>query len=186
MHIRTFSGRLVDPLRPVPDDVEPYSMMHSLCLLNRFTGHSKWPYSVGQHTLILVRYLEKRTRDRGIIRAAIIHDFSEAWFNDLASPVKVELPEYKEYNRRASELIRGVLGVSSADLYAMDYADKRVYIDERDALANFQTGHDFGMNDNLVRLGIDPKEFQESYWRDVRNKLWAKFDEYFPEWEGLN
>lgn len=181
--IRTVSGRLVDPFNPVVGDIIPATFIHSISCLNRFTGHAKYPYSVGQHTLALCRIVPEHLR-----RAAMIHDWQEAWFNDLASPVKAELPNYKHHERRAGEFIAGMMGVSGGELEELDDWDKRIYVNERDVM--FDTIEERGMGDQLMRLDIEKHStaylFTEMHWLDVRRHLLLKFSGYFPEWGDPN
>lgn len=185
MRIRTYSGRLVDPIRPVKEDVEPYSMIHALSQINRFTGHSVYPYSVAQHSLILTKYVRRRGLSIGAQRAALVHDLAEAWFNDLATPVKCELESYKHHMRKAELVINNTLGVSRDDLAAIKVYDHRMYINERDALCNVvEPDAAEEMWSDRLRLHLDPCEFNEMYWRDVRTAMWHEFQRLFPEWEG--
>lgn len=174
--IRTGSGRLVDPFRLTMEDIEPYYIMRALCQINRFTGHGKWPYSVGQHTLILVDHVPD-----GLKRAALVHDWQEALFNDLASPVKnhPEMGAYKRAEHVAGECIAVWQGVSLQSLAELDKYDKRLYADERDAL--FETIGELGRGDDLVPLGVHPLYFEERPWRDVFADLLQKYDDLFGD-----
>jgi uncharacterized protein len=179
--IRTNDGRLVDPMNIKPEDVIPRVMIHSLCQINRFTGHADWPYSVGQHTLNLYYYLKHymKLHSRDIRRAALIHDMQEAWFNDLASPLKCEMLEYKAAEHKAALVVRATLGVSSEALEFIDMFDKRMYKNERIAL--FKNIDELGMGDDYVELP-DPQgvlHFYEEPWRMTKSVLLHVFNEEF-------
>ena len=174
--IRTYTGRLVDPFNPTLADIEPVSMLHSVCLINRFTGQSRWPYSVGQHTLNLYNYVPEDLKP-----AALVHDLSESWFNDLASPVKKECPEYKDAEHHATWFIADQLGVSMVSMDQLDDYDKRMYKNER--LALFPVVQELGMGDQYDPLpGIPECWFEETPWRTVRTKLTTAFNKTFPHW----
>lgn len=149
--------------------------MHSISCLNRYTGHARHPYSVGQHTLNLIRYVPSRLR-----RAAMVHDWSESWFNDLASPVKAELDTYKHAEHDAQRFIAEVMQVSERELDDLDYYDKAIYIDERNAL--FPPRTNTGMGDDRTGLGIERRYFAEQNWKDIRTKLFMQFMDLFPEY----
>lgn len=174
--IRTGSGRLVDPFNIVRGDIQPYYVLRALSHINRFTGHGKWPYSVGQHTLILVEHVPAHLK-----RAALVHDWQESLFNDLASPIKnnPELYAYKRAEHVAGETIAQWMDVPLGHLAELDGYDKRLYADERDAL--FETIDDLGRGDNLVPLGVHPLWFQERPWGDVFDDLLLKYEQLFPE-----
>ena len=177
--IRTSDGRLVDPLNITPADVIPSVMIHAICLLNRFTGHTVHPYTVGQHTLNLVRYVPKRLK-----RAALVHDFQEAWFNDMASPLKAEMQDYKVAEKRAGVVVAHTLGVTMAELDDFDNYDKRIYLNERNAL--FPIIEERGMGDDRKPLadirGV--LRFEEQRWWFVRDCLAHEFENLFPEHAG--
>lgn len=168
--IRTNDGRLVDLLNITKEDVIPEVLIHSICLLNRFTGHTRYPYSVGQHTLNLVNYVPDHLK-----MAAMIHDWQEAWFNDLASPLKRELPAYKSHEKLAGVVVASVMQVSPDHLEELDFYDKSIYANERDAL--FDHIDERGMGDERYRLG-DPYGvlcFDELPWRIVKMQLMSRF-----------
>ena len=173
--IRIVTGDLIDPFDPKPEDIKPHAFIHSISLLNRFTGNSAWPYSVGMHTLALMDYVPMHLK-----RAALVHDWSEAWFNDLASPVKFECHSYKTAEKRAGLFIADVMGVSPRELEELDIYDKRIYADERDAM--FPDIKEMGMGDEYSPLGVEPDYFQETPWRKTRSTLWVWFENAFPEW----
>lgn len=174
--IRTSDGRLVDPLNVTSADVIPSVLIHAICLLNRFTGHTKHPYSVGQHTLNLVRYVPQHLK-----RAALVHDWQEAWFNDMSSPLKAEMPDYKSAEHHAGSVVAYTMGVSQSELDEFDQYDKRLYLNERDAL--FDVIDERGMGDDRKYLE-DPKgvlRFGERNWKYVRAALDGSFINLFPE-----
>lgn len=158
--IRVKSGRLVDPFQLTLDDVQDVDFIHALSCINRFTGHVKYPYSVGQHSYVLYRHVPT-----GLRKAALIHDFAEVFFNDLASPVKARFLSYKQYEKAAMAVIAEYFNVSQDDLKLVSVYDKRIYVDERNALHENITER--GMGDERVALDIDPWFFRERQWRDV-------------------
>lgn len=167
--IRTNDGRLVDPLKPTPADVRPRVMIHSLSQINRFTGQCNWPYPVAQHEINLYKLVPARLR-----KAALTHDLGESWFNDLASPVKAEYDGYREDEEYAKVFISAHLGVSLEELHELDWWDKNIYINERNAL--FSHIGETGMGDERQGIPDVPTHFfAERNWRDVRRELSSLF-----------
>lgn len=162
--IRIKGGRLVDPFNLTEDDVRATDFVHALSCINRFTGQVMYPYSVAQHTIVLYKHVPKELR-----KAALIHDFTEVYFNDLASPVKREFPAYKEHEKKAAWPIVKVFDVPMWQVQDVGEYDKRLYKDESVNLFDVIEGH--GMGDDLEPLGIDPWFFRERHWRDVCNEL---------------
>jgi len=169
--IRMHSGRLVDPFNLTPEDIVPETFIHHLCLINRFHGATKYPYSVAQHSMNLAYLVPSH-----LVKAAVIHDFSEAVFNDLASPVKYEFPDYSYEERQAGYFIADVLGVKQKLLEDLKQYDLRIYINERDAL--FDNIDEIGMGDEQQPLYVPPglsDLFNETPWRKVKQdflELW--------------
>lgn len=174
--IRVLSGHLVDPFDLKKEDIPRIDFIHSICLLNRFTGHSKYPYSVGQHTYILTNHVPKKLK-----KAALIHDFSEALFNDIASPVKARFHEYRHYEETAQKIIFDYFKVPWSDMEELHDYDKSIFMDERNVLFENIEDQGLGMGDDRKALGIDPEWFKETEWRTTKTKLQAEFKWNF--WE---
>lgn len=170
--IRTLDGRLVDPFNIQPEDIRPWVIIPALAKINRFTGQSAWPYSVAQHTYNLYTIVPAHLR-----RAAITHDFAESWFNDLASPVKAALPDYKLAEQEAGKRVAEYYGISEATHAEFDEYDKRIYKDERNML--FPVIVELGMGDQYSPLGIDPVLIRDIGWHAaMRNLREAFIDEF--------
>lgn len=61
---------------------------HALSMINRFNGHTRRPYSVAEHSL-LVKDIAKCEGASPIAQmAALMHDAHEAFIGDVSSPVK--------------------------------------------------------------------------------------------------
>lgn len=122
--IQTYSGLLVDPLHLSIQDIRLEDIAHALSNLCRFTGHTSQFYSVAEHS-VWVSYLAPGP----YMADALIHDASEAYLQDIPSPLK-QLPEftfYREAERRAMDTIREALGLlpyyrdGMADVYKTDF-----------------------------------------------------------------
>lgn len=198
--IRMFNGRLVDVFNLQPADVVPINFIHSLSLINRFTGASPWPVSVMQHSLKIEQYVKDQSfpyyvdmndfkqftnehEARSYMRedwmqfrrACFIHDWSEALFNDLASPVKKQFPGYRDHEHRALKVIFKTLNVPYQYLDRVDPMDKQIYRDEVRSTWGIQ--HDTYDTD---RIGLGVK-YTEQPWRDVRAEAIAKYAELFSD-----
>lgn len=107
--IRISSGRMVDLNAFTSEDVDLFSINRSLNNLRRFTGHYKFsrPLSVAQHTM-LVKMIADRLypRDGGTRLMCIIHDFPEAYYSDLSSPLKRHLGD--SFRNKIKEIDRVV------------------------------------------------------------------------------
>lgn len=87
--IETFTGKHFHFLDPTYDQIDIRDIAHSLAFTCRYTGHSRRFYSVAEHS-VLVSYLAVEPL------AGLLHDASEAYITDIASPIKPHLGNYKE------------------------------------------------------------------------------------------
>lgn len=81
--IQTYTGRRVDPLNLQPSQVCLEDIAHALANKGRYTGHAKFFYSVGQHTLLGAAQMPADFR-----LAFLLHELSEVYLPDIAGPLK--------------------------------------------------------------------------------------------------
>jgi hypothetical protein len=98
--IVTFSGRTINPLDPDPDDISIDDIAHALANACRFTGHTKVPYSVAQHSYLV----HTKVPDEDKLWACL-HDAPEAYLGDLAAPIKNSKSPLAEAYLRAEEVL---------------------------------------------------------------------------------
>ncbi|CCV12907.1 hypothetical protein [Mesorhizobium sp. STM 4661] len=124
------TGRLVDPFQIEKYSFTAIDFIHPICLLNRYTGHTRKPISVGEHTVKLADSLQVRAR--GLKRAATIHDFGEALTNDIPHPYKKD-PDFRAYvklEERVQRHIFNVFGEPWENMEALHEFDRRICADE--------------------------------------------------------
>lgn len=107
--IRTYTGRIVDPMNIDPRQIDPVDISHALGQLCRFNGHTSRFYSVAQHSLIVAAIIDMASVAGWHTPAeALMHDAAEAYLTDLPTPIK-DLPalaEYRDAERRAMRAVR--------------------------------------------------------------------------------
>lgn len=81
--IRTFTGKLFYPFNPKARDIDIEDIAHALSNSCRFTGHCRRFYSVAEHCYHVSKLCSKEDALWGLL-----HDASEAYIADIASPVK--------------------------------------------------------------------------------------------------
>lgn len=123
--ITTFSGVTFSPLSPRPEDINIEDIAHALSNLCRFTGHSRFFYSVAEHS-VLVSYLTPPA----LALAGLLHDASEAYLNDIAGPIKHAFPEYVKAEYVLQKMIEKKFDVSS-DWPEVEEADKAALLIEQ-------------------------------------------------------
>lgn len=88
--IETYTGKQFHILDPQQDEIDLYDIAHALSMQCRYTGHCESFYSVAEHSYIISLMVPKEDA-----LAALLHDASEAYLTDVASPVKPLLENYK-------------------------------------------------------------------------------------------
>lgn len=109
--IQTRTGKHFYINNPSALDFSVEDIAYSLSNLCRFTGHSPRFYSVGEHSLACL--------DVAIVLDAtplqclyvLFHDASESVMNDLARPVKQNVPDYKALEDKISKVMWEVVGI---------------------------------------------------------------------------
>lgn len=94
-YILTFTGKRFYPMAPCPEDICIEDIAHALSLTCRFGGHCKFHYSVAQHSILMHDNVEPEFR-----KHCLLHDASEAYASDIVRPLKHQMPEYLEVERR--------------------------------------------------------------------------------------
>lgn len=123
--IRTFTGRYVNPLELHPADIDIRDIAHHLSIINRYTGASPEPFSVAQHSVLGTAYFcSVKTK-----LAFLLHDAAEAYFNDLASPVKHDprMQWYVDLEHRTTKRIYEVFGLDPGLLDLTKEVDERMF-----------------------------------------------------------
>jgi hypothetical protein len=89
--IATFAGAEVFPFDPKPEQIFLEDLAHALAMKCRFTGHTRFHYSVAQHSVLMVKLALNRGMSKEVQQFALLHDASEAYLPDVASPLKKSL-----------------------------------------------------------------------------------------------
>lgn len=98
--IRTYSGCYVNVFNPEPETINIFDIAHALSNMPRFAGHLPVFYSVAQHCVLGLKYVNYTNH-----MAWLLHDATEAYLMDLPRPIKMRMPEYKAIEARLMSLI---------------------------------------------------------------------------------
>lgn len=107
---RMLSGRRLDLLDPTPMDIEVEDIAHGLSFVARWNGqtHGDFPYSVAEHSLLVLRIFEK-IKPKANVRErmfALLHDAPEYVIGDMISPVKHAVGSgYEDLDQRLTAAI---------------------------------------------------------------------------------
>lgn len=135
--IGTYSGRLVTPLDMQPEMVCIEDIAHALSMKCRFTGHCNKFYSVAQHSVLVARHCLHPHKYAGLM-----HDSTEAYLPDVASPVKRALNGFTEIEDRLAYVIASVMGIQFPFHENIHFVDKVLLRSEYRDLMNLPLGYD--------------------------------------------
>lgn len=113
---------------------------HALSLINRFNGHTKFPYTVAQHS-VLVSYLVPG--DQAL--AGLMHDGHEAFVCDIPTPLKMLIPQYKGIEKHCMRELRTRFHLPLEDTPEVKWADATMlYTEQRDMMPPPDEPWDYG------------------------------------------
>ncbi|WP_374074395.1 HD family phosphohydrolase [Bdellovibrio bacteriovorus] len=87
----TLSGNRFNILNPDPNAVKIEDIACALARQARFNGHTRFFYSVGQHSCLGAEV----SPTKEIALHMLFHDATEAYIGDLVSPIKALLPDFE-------------------------------------------------------------------------------------------
>ena len=156
--VRTWSGTMVDPVRPGLNDVRIDDIAHALSLICRYNGHNQNHYNVAAHSIhVMDRVAELGIDDPHCLLMALLHDAEEAYFGDMASPLKARYPRYVEdgINLRTFIYDKYIPTWDSNRMWldVVNSADADVYVMER--LSFFQS-YASAEEDMMKKFGKSP------------------------------
>jgi len=86
--MQTVGGRKFVPDAPDPTAIDIQDIAHALSHVCRFGGHTREPYSVAQHSVLVCDTVATLGGTPDEIRWALLHDASEAYVGDVVWPLK--------------------------------------------------------------------------------------------------
>lgn len=121
--IQTYTGLMVDPMHLSLQDIRLEDIAHALSNLCRFTGHTSRFYSVAEHCVHA-----SRVAAEWATREALLHDASEAYLQDIPTPIKQcnGMEFYRAAEKRAQRAVSARFGVGALDSVYVRQADVRM------------------------------------------------------------
>lgn len=94
-YIETFTGKKFHFLNPTKEEFDIIDISSALANQCRFTGHVRQFYSVAEHSILTAAIVKEWGGTIQQQLQALMHDGTEAYLTDVASPVKPFLDGYK-------------------------------------------------------------------------------------------
>lgn len=128
---RTHSGRMIDLSAPVPEDINLEDIAHHLARVCRFGGAVDEYYSVASHSVYVARIVEAwEGATPELVRAALLHDATEAYLGDMVSGLKRLNAPYKALERQWARVVEKRFDVSFEGCPIIKDADLRARLSE--------------------------------------------------------
>lgn len=121
------SGNLIDLMNPDASLIEIEDIAHALSMLPRWTGATRFPYTVAQHSI----WCFQNVPGLELGFQALMHDATEAFMNDLAKPVKNKCPNYQLMEGRLWHEIARKYGLPEILDPRVKHVDAQALISER-------------------------------------------------------
>ena len=128
--IQTYSGRQFFPLDPQFGEIALIDIAAALSKLTRYCGHCLRFYSVAEHSVLMARHLLGQGEMIEVVRAALLHDASEAYLVDVPRPIKGELGPYREIEDGLMHVIASRFGFDWPLRAVVKHADDAILADE--------------------------------------------------------
>src|SRR5574343_1397519 len=129
--ISTYTGGRWYPLDPRVEDVNIEDIAHSLSMLCRYNGHSKYFYSVAEHCWLLSYAVPDPFK-----LEALIHDGSEAYTSDIPRPFKYSesMSAFRDVEDANPRAVYEYAGLSYPESPIVKEFDRRIVRNEGEIL----------------------------------------------------
>lgn len=146
----TYTGKRFHLFDPASEEICIEDIAHALSQLCRFTGHSKWFYSVGQHS-----WHASFLVPPPFAMEALLHDAAEAYVNDLSRPLKHDprMSAYVDVEQRIDARIRHVFHLpltAHMSPEVKDVDNKLVYTEAKQLVAESDWADQYPQYDDLI------------------------------------
>jgi hypothetical protein len=118
--------------------VDIRDIAHSLACQSRFTGHTHEPLTTAGHSVHVSRLVAWLGGSRDEQLYGLIHDGGEAYFADIARPVKhaPQMENYRREEKKAASVVAAAFGLSPEEPVIVKQADDiMLAIEARDQMA---------------------------------------------------
>ena len=171
--IGTYTGKAFYPMDPRPDEVDIEDIAHALSQTCRYAGHTRVPFSVAQHSVLVSRHVPPEFRLWGLL-----HDATEAYICDIPRPLKGHLTNYKYIEDHLMSVIAKKFGLKGTIPPEVKEVDNRILWDERAAFFKKVPDQPWDLTAKPLGIKIHPlppeeakAEFLLRYWQYTHEEI---------------
>ncbi len=174
------TGNIVDIFNLQKEQVCKEVIILGACRINRFLGQTEYAYPVAAHLIGGYWYLESIGASETLKKQWLIHEAFESYSGvDLPSPLKAELPLYKEAENRALQIIAEAFGVNPAESDEIKELDRAIMVSEALTLMpNQDYWLKFSFENNITPIRskyvLTQKECNEENLYKTLTDIWDK------------
>ena len=128
--LTSWSGVDINITSPQASDIHIKDIAHSLSMICRYNGTTRYHYSVAQHSLAVANVAQKMGYPPEQVLYALLHDATEAYICDIPRPLKSLLSEYRKIEQSLNQVIMDKFGISGVDTTTVDVIDYNIVYDE--------------------------------------------------------
>lgn len=129
--LMNYTGNVIDIFNIQKEDVNSEVIILGACRINRFLGQTLYAYPVAAHLIGGYMYLNDIGASLTLKKQWLIHEAFESYSGvDLPSPLKAELPLYKEAETRALKIIAETFGVNPVESAGIKILDRSIMVAE--------------------------------------------------------
>ncbi len=148
--MQLYSGKQFWPFDPRVGDFDIRDIAHGLSNLCRYAGHTRFFYSVAEHSWLLSFAVHP-----SLAMEALLHDGSEAYVADIPKPIKRELKDYCFVENTIQSVLAEQFGLQYPFSDAIHTADRAILANEaHDCLSKCEVNWTEGMS-RLSIYGTD-------------------------------
>lgn len=133
--ILTYTGKVFDFDALDSNEYDINDIVHSLGLQNRFLGHTRQPWSVLKHSLLVEALCFYFNYGPATQLAALLHDASEAYIGDVPTPLKHSYTNFKEKEEQILRSIYKALCPQICDEYGILHGEIWEKVKHADSIA---------------------------------------------------
>lgn len=185
--IETYQGKRFHVLFPQVSEVDIFDIAHALSNQGRFTGHTKFFYSVAEHAINVMQLIAGKYPENYLLQLqALLHDASEAYLTDLHRPAKAFTdigPPYLALERKVMSVICARFDIPEGMPEEIKWADNAMLRMEAEQLMhNIERWADLLPEaPRRLLIGLDPpvaEKYFLSWFEELITKCGRQIEKY--------